>query len=54
VQLIEPAELLRELIPLAELEVIATADHFQHGWKSIFHFQRLASGGTDDVASRVD
>jgi hypothetical protein len=44
VQLFVPAELLRELIPLAELEVIRAADHFQNVWKSKIHFQRLASG----------
>ncbi len=36
-----------------DLEVIPAADHFQNGWKSIFHFQRLASGRTDAVASEL-
>jgi hypothetical protein len=53
VQLFVPAELLRELIPLAELEVIRAADHFQTGWKSNNHFQRLASGRADAVASKI-
>jgi hypothetical protein len=35
------------------VEVIPAADHFQKGWKSIFHFQRLASGRTDAVASEL-
>ncbi|MCX7397247.1 MAG: hypothetical protein NT138_06145 [Planctomycetales bacterium] len=32
------------------LEVIPAADHFQNGWKSIFHFQHVASGRTDAAA----
>lgn len=35
------------------VEVIATADHFQNGWKSFIHFQRVASGRADAVASGV-
>ena len=32
------------LDPLMTLEVIPAADHFQNGWKSKIHFQRVASG----------
>ena len=42
-----------DLDPLMTLEVIPAADHFQNGWKSKIHFQRLATGCTDDVASGV-
>jgi hypothetical protein len=35
------------------VEVIRAPDHFQNGWKSLFHFQPAASGRTDDVASGV-
>jgi hypothetical protein len=34
------------------VEVIRAPDHFQNGWKSKIHFQRLASGCTDAVASK--
>jgi hypothetical protein len=33
------------------VEVILSADHFQNGWKSNNHFQRLASVCADAVAS---
>lgn len=32
------------------MEVIPGTDHFQNGWKSKIHFQRLASGLTDAQA----
>ena len=34
-----------------QVEVIRAPDHFQNGWKSIIHFQRLAGGRADAVAS---